>query len=355
MTQDGIAIYGIGMTTSVGLDAIQTFAAVKAGISNFTESSIYGKRFTPLTMSIVPDEALPPLNEAISKKEKALTSKQTRMLQLATLPLQEALQEIQNTKNIPVYLGVPEAISDLSKPVPDNFIELLSAQSELNINTEKSKLFANGRSAGLIAIKEAVDTLTSGAEKLILVGGVDTYLDLRLLGNLDIEDRILSEGVMDGFIPGEGAGFLLLGLPDQTGIAKEPIAKILAVGSGFEEGHRYSENVYKGEGLSNTLQSMFAEIDLKDTPVKTVYAGFNGESFFAKEWGIAYLRNQEFMIGDYRIEHPVDSFGDTGAALGPLMTGLSAMGLSKNKIDGPCVVWCSSDYGMRSALTIDKI
>ena len=354
MSQDGIAIYGIGMITSVGLNAIQTFASVRAGISKFDESPIYGKRFEPLTMSTVPDEFLPPLNETIREKERALTSRQSRMLQLASLALQEVLEGIQNTKNIPVYLGVPEAIPDLSNSVTDNFIELLSAQSELNINTKRSKLFANGRSAGLVALKEAMDTLISGSEKLIIVGGVDTYLDLRLLGNLDIEDRILSEGVMDGFVPGEGAGFLLLGLPDESGIAREHIAKILAVATGFEEGHRYSENAYRGDGLADTMQSMFSEIDLKDTSVKTVYAGFNGENFFAKEWGVACLRNQEFIMGDCRMEHPVDSFGDSGAALGALMTGLSAMGLSKNKIDGPCVVWCSSDYGMRSALTIDK-
>ena len=43
-----------------------------------------------------------------------------------------------------------------------------------------------------------------------IVGGVDTYLDLRLLATLDAEQRILGPRVMDGFIPGEGAAFYRL-------------------------------------------------------------------------------------------------------------------------------------------------
>lgn len=354
MNQEGIAIFGIGMVTAVGLNSMQTFASVKAGISRFSETAIYDKQFNPFVMSILPDDVLPPLEEDI-EKELGLTSRQMRMLRLASPAIQEAIEDIPDTESIPIFLGVPEQIPDRPEPVRENFIDLLCAQSKVKINKEKSRLFPQGRAAGLVAIKEAMDQLSSGTEKYIIVGGVDTYLDLYLLGTLDMEDRISSPSSMDGFIPGEGAGFLLLGTPDKSNaLGKEPIAKLLAASTGFEQGHRYSEKVYQGNGLAETFQTMFSDIN-SNNKIKTVYAGLNGENFGAKEWGVAYLRNNENFEEEYCFEHPVDCFGDTGSALGPLMTGISAIGLSKNTIEGPCMVWCSSDYGMRSVLTINSI
>ena len=159
---------------------------------------------------------------------------------------------------------------------------------------------------------------------------------------------------MDGFIPGEGAAFLLLAQSSNVGGVKGgPLANIVAASTGFEAGHRYSEEPYKGDGLADTFAELFADSD-ESNKIKTVYAGLNGENFSSKEWGVTFLRNTEHFEENHQFEHPADCFGDTGAALGAMMTGLAAIGLAKDKTDGPCCVWCSSDYGQRAAVILDK-
>lgn len=305
-------------------------------------------------MALLPDDVLPPLEPDI-ERVVGLTARQKRMLRLATLALQEALQDVPNTAEIPLFLGVPEQIPGRPLPVPENLIALLCAQTKTALDVKKSRLFGEGRAAGLVAIKAAMDLIASGEAQHVLVGGVDTFLDLYLLGLLDSENRILSATTMDGFIPGEGAAFLLLsktGVVGGTEIA--PLARVLAAGTGFEKGHRYSEEVYKGDGLAEAFINVFAD-HAAGSKIKTVYAGLNGESFSTKEWGVAYLRHKQQFEENYRVEHPADCFGDPGAALGCLMAGLAVIGMAKSIINGPSLVWCSSDYGQRAALIVDRI
>lgn len=342
------------MTSSVGLNAMQTFASVRAGITRSSETSIFDKRFEPFVMALLPDDVLPPLEPGVERVE-GLTAREKRMLRLATFALREAMQDVPSTAEIPLFLGVPAQIPDRPLPVTEKFITLLCAQARTALDVKKSRLFGEGRAAGLVAIKAAMDLIASGEAQHVLVGGVDTFLDLYMLGLLDSENRILSATTMDGFIPGEGAAFLLLGKSSVVGgVELAPLARVPAAGTGFEKGHRYSEEVYKGDGLAEAFTNLFADCGAGNK-IKAVYAGLNGENFSTKEWGVAYLRLKQQFDENHRVEHPADCFGDPGAALGCLMAGLAVIGMAKNVTSGPCVVWCSSDYGQRAAIVVDRI
>jgi len=158
--------------------------------------------------------------------------------------------------------------------------------------------------------------------------------------------------VMDGFIPGEGAAFMLLGKSRPYG-ENEPIS-VISAAQGFEAGHLYSEETYKGDGLSDAFAAAFERI-AEPSKIQTVMAGLNGENYGAKEWGVASMRHANCFGSEIRLEHPVDCTGDVGAALGPLLTILSAVGLQRGYLEGPCLAWASSDYGTRAAAVIDKI
>lgn len=352
MPEKGAAIMNMGMITAVGLDAEQTAASVRAGITRFSETSIHNKRFVPFTMAILPDEVLPPLEAEIDKLT-GLTSRQIRMLRLAAPALQAAAETAPDIERIPLYLGVPEALPGRPDPVDDKFLEHLSLQSGVKFNVAESKLFPKGRAAGLLALKEAIEFLESGGNvEYVIVGGVDTYLDLYLLGTLDMQDRILVGNVMDGFIPGEGAGFLLLtGLKNAMTKRLSPLALLTPVASGFEEGHFYSEQPYKGDGLATALSELFAESGIAE-PVNEVYSAMNGENHWAKEWGVAFMRNKSFFDPGHGMHHPADCYGDTGAASGILLTALAAIGMKEGYRKSPALVTCSSDYGERAGVAI---
>jgi 3-oxoacyl-[acyl-carrier-protein] synthase-1 len=348
MSNEGVWIVKTGMLTPVGIGTAQTVTSVRAGISRYTESSVLNKDWEPVTLASVPDDALPPLNPEIDAS--GLTARQVRMLRLATSAMQEALAGVAQPERIPLFLGAPDALPGRALPISAAFLPLLQKQVGLAFSIAASKVFPYGRAAGMIALHEAAQVVRSGAVQQVLMGGLDTYLDSDLLGTLDMEDRVLAEGVMDGFCPGESACFLLLSAPRATGAIA--LAKITGTAVGTEPGHRYSDQPYKGDGLAQTFQSALAHSAAGT--VKSVYVGFNGENFWTKEWGVAYLRSKDKFAEPFAIEHPADCFGDPGAALGPLMVGIAADNLSKGHIESDCLVWCSSDRAERGAAVLER-
>lgn len=339
------SIIGMGMVTSVGLNAGQTAASVRAGLSGASESAVRDQHFDPMVLCTLPDDALAPLADGIG----TTALRQTRMLRLGAPALQEALGNIQNTESIPLLLGVGEKGPEGASPVSSSFIEQLTLQAQRPLLIARSRIIDSGRASGLIAIKEAMALLGSGVPH-VLAGGIDTYLDLRLLATLDREGRILGPRRMDGFIPGEGAAFVLL---SKASASAGETARICNAALGYEEGHIYSDAPYRGDGLAATLAELFDGAGAKPK-IASVFAGFNGESFNAKEWGVAFLRNGSRFEERHAMAHPVDCIGDTGAALGPIMVCLAAIGQRKGYVSGPSLIWCASDYGPRAAVMIDQ-
>lgn len=103
------------------------------------------------------------------------------------------------------------------------------------------------------AVEAAHKYLAEGGD-YVLIGGVDTYLDLKLLSRLDAEDRLVLNGAKDGFFPGEGAAFLLLA--SERVKAELPAPRIHLARPGFaeEKGHRYNGDPYLGEGLAAAVK-----------------------------------------------------------------------------------------------------
>ncbi|MFQ5560024.1 MAG: hypothetical protein ACE5FU_05485 [Nitrospinota bacterium] len=348
-----VALLKTGALTPVGIGTAQTAASIRAGITRTSETSIYDKQFNPVVMGLLPEDVLPPLNPSL--ENVALTSRQSRMFRLSAPALQEALKDLPGSEQVPLYLGVPEAFPERANPAHDLFIEHLCTQSEIQLNIADSKLFHNGRAAGLFALKEAIEVLLSGAHKQVVVGGVDTYVDLYLLGTLDMEGRILGPTVMDGFIPGEGAGFILLSgaTNNPKSDAFPPLGKLSQVATGFEEGHLYSDKPYKGDGLGSMVVSFFQENPL-NKKIKDIYSSMNGENHWAKEWGVAYLRSSKSFYDDYTMHHPAEYYGDPGAASGILMVILATLAVNKSFQPGPTFVTCSSDFGDRAAVAVSS-
>lgn len=352
MTKEAVVV-GIGMVTPVGGDAVQTFTSVRAGISAFNELSYLDKAYEPFVMAALPDDALPELDDEIFK-ETGLTFREIRMLKLAGVALQAAAASFPVKGPVVLFLGFPENETTL-KIDPAAFLKRLAKQAKVEIDFSNSETIPKGRAAGLLALQKGLELLAKGKDKFVVVGGVDSYKDLYILGTLDMEARVKTSQNLDSFIPGEGAGFLVLTTVQQAQASGlKPLCKVNGVATGFEKGHLYSTETYKGEGLVEAFGKIFENGSSPKEPIQTVFAGFNGESHWAKEWGVAFLRHRARFLESHAIEHPADCFGDTGAASGPLMIGLAAKGIEKNFRQPPFFVFCSSDKGDRAVAVLEK-
>jgi 3-oxoacyl-[acyl-carrier-protein] synthase I len=236
------------------------------------------------------------------------------------------------------------------------FLRELARHAGVELDLSRSHCFPRGRAGGLLALWEALRLLSERRVPEVLVGGVDSMMDASVLATLEAEGRVRRHGPSDGLTPGEGAAFLLLA-PLGTGRRRKQtaLAHVVAVGTGREPGHRYSKEPYLGEGLASAFHAVFAAAPAGTPPVRCLYAGFNGESFWAKEWGVASLRTRERFVEEPRMEHPAENVGDVGAACGPLLVGLAAMGLHKGYREGPVLAWCSSDREERGAALLRAV
>jgi 3-oxoacyl-[acyl-carrier-protein] synthase I len=351
--RDVAAIVSVGMFTPVGLNARQTVASIRSGITRISEVPIYDQYFEKIMMGHLPDDVLPVLKEDFGTNIAGLYK---RLLQIAAPALREVTSGLHLSQSVPLFLAAPKPQNGFSlEKTP--FFENLEGQTKAYIDVKASRLFPMGRAGFFLSLQKAIhECINATFTKYVIVGGVDSYFDMDVLFALEKEGRLLREGVYDGFRPGEGAAMMLLTtLKECRTYGLKPLAYICGVGQGQEEGHRYSEKPYLGEGLAQAFADLFSGTQDKLARIQTVFAGLNGENFNAKEWGVAYLRNRERFIEDFQIEHPAEFIGDAGAALAPIMTATAAVGLQKGFIKGPALVWASSDEAERGAACLTTI
>jgi 3-oxoacyl-[acyl-carrier-protein] synthase-1 len=92
---------------------------------------------------------------------------------------------------------------------------------------------------------------------------------------------------------------------------------------GHEPGHLQSDAPYLGEGLAGAVGRLLAEAP-PAAPIACTYASFNGERYWAREFGVARVRNSGHFADAMQMEHPAECCGDLGAAHGPLLACLAA-------------------------------
>lgn len=346
-----VAICGVGMMTPIGLSAAETAAAVRARTARFAESPLRDRMFEPITLAEVPADALPPIVPALARTPR-LTTRERRLLQLATRPLAECIGSFPaHSSPLGLCLALPE-VATTKKIDGRTFLEDLAVQCGNRFDPRGSDASHVGRAGGFVAIGQAARAIQSGIAELFVAGGIDSYRDPYVLGTLDREQRMKSSLNWDGFIPGEGAGFLLLASDAAATRHRLPVfGRVTPLAMGFEPGHLYSADPYKGDGLAATFQQLVASA-VVDAPIAEVYSSMTGESHWAKEWGVAMMRTKAAFQEGFGMHHPADCFGETGAAIGPLMVGLAALGIKERYRGTPALAYGSSDRGNRAALVI---
>jgi 3-oxoacyl-[acyl-carrier-protein] synthase I len=344
-----VVIEGAGALCSVGRGLPQVYASVRAGMGRSARSPVHDRFLEPITMALFPDEELAPLVEPLTPL--ALTARQRRMLRLSGDPLREAMAALPPGSPPPaLFLGLPEARPGQGVPAAA-LIGHLATQAEVVLDAPNSQAFPRGRAGALLALEAALAHLARGRAEWAIAGGVDTYLDLVLLADLDEEQRILGPRVADGFVPGEGAAFVLLTCSRRV-VRSGAKIQVIGAASAVDPGHRYSDKPARGEGLAAALAKL-DKAQPRHGPIATIYAGFNGESFGAKEWGVARLRHGDSFAQTAQMEHPADCFGDAGAATGALLLALAQADLGRGARSGPALVFVSSDREDRACALLD--
>ena len=345
-----VYVAGIGMITPVGADAPMTAAFVRCGRGVQRESDYINNAGKSITMAMVPDEALPEFAPELETSED-ISVPIGRMLLMASLALQDAMAGYRGNRPTPLILAGPAAYANQEIPFTHAFFDHLITQTQIQIDRPNCRLINAGRTGVHAAIALATKYLNQGLGDYILVGGVDSYQDYDLLLQLDEQGRIKAEDTPDSFVPGEAAAFLLL--THKAELAK-PFGRyklsISEPGVADEPGHLYSTETYTGSGLADAIR--LAIQNGNGQAIRTVYSSMNGEHFWAKEYGVAMIRNKEAMDENVKHEHPAECFGDLGAAAGAVLIGIAGLAMAKEGTPHTSLIYCSSDQAQRAAICV---
>jgi 3-oxoacyl-[acyl-carrier-protein] synthase I len=340
----GLVMGAIGCISPLGATFQFSATAWRAGISSFGNSEFFNSQLEPIKAAWVPDDALPALGDRVG-----FSPRQRRMLRMGANALSQTLASCPSTaaQPLPLLLCIPEPMPGKYDAFDERFLKTLTDLAQCPIELAQSRFFAVGRSAGLHALEHAFRLLEHTATEAVIIGAVDSYRDPLLISLLVQQERLLSPSNSVGFIPGEGALFMVVAtqswarqhLPVADGYIAHP-------GLAEEPGHIYSQAPLIGTGMTEAVKDAVAALPQGALALTHLFSSLNGEPNQAKEIGLALIRNNLSQSITKHL-HPGDCFGDLGAVTSPLL-----MALAAKYSASPSLVVSLSDFSARSAVVV---
>lgn len=342
-----VHIAAVGARTPIGLTAVSSAAAARAGISRVgAHPFMVDANGGPLKCAY--DTAVDP----------ALVAYQ-RIAKLAQSALDQILSQLERGQPLedplPVLLALPDLRPGFTKAHAQWVAQVLTDHAVRAGMPVRVELSGSGHAGVLAGIESAAQRISQGRTELCVVLGADSYLDADTLDWLAANRRLAGEGVRSGFAPGEAAGALLLSSRSERSARKLPsLATIRGVGSSSEKNVITGDEEVLGVGLTNAITAAMASLSNPGELVDITYCDINGERYRNEEWTFTLLRIQK-RLRQFAYEAPSDCWGDIGAASAALNCVLLSQAWARHYASGPrALVWASSDRGLRGAAVLQQ-
>ncbi|QSQ11045.1 beta-ketoacyl synthase N-terminal-like domain-containing protein [Myxococcus landrumensis] len=312
-----VAISAMGVCTPIGLTARASHAALRARLDSFLLTRFVGGDGEPIRASVLTE-----LDEDMPRFE--------RMLAMCEWAFQDtALPASLGAGNrVSLALALPEADSALAFDA-DAFVSRWDAlvRTRLPEVPAPATVFKQGRSAFFCALEKAMSSLATGVCDAMLIGAVDSLCSPEVLMHLDAEGRLLRPA-REGTVPGEGAAFVLLErqAPRRGRQAPVSFGRLLRVSTGLESCHFLQDAPNTAQALTEAFRQLRRKWAQR---ADIFYTCETGESFWAAELSMAYLRNIPLMPEPFVRTMAAEAFGDLGAAAGGVMLGMGVHALAR--------------------------
>lgn len=331
-----LAIQKTGLMTAVGADAPSSCAAFRSKLSNpsptrFMDSA--GEWIMAHQVDLMPPE------RGLSKLAK-----------MAAAVIDEVLVDVPRPDWPSIPLGL--CVAEKDRPgrldgLDDRLFDRIQALLDTRF-APKSFVLPRGRIGVALALAQARTLIQSGAALRVLIVAVDSLLSWPTLSHYDRRARLLKEGNSNGFMPGEGAGALLVGDPAGQ-------AELLCTGVGFarEHAHIDSDEPLRADGLSTAIRNALAEAGLAMHDCDYRIADLSGEQYYFKESALALARGVRQPKEEFDLWHPAECTGEAGALAGAAIVALADAASRKGYARGANVLaHMSNDAGHRAALSL---
>ena len=373
-----LAVTGIGMVTPLGLDAVTSCAAARAGLRRIEEiDDLYvpggeGGDPVPLAGHRVPlvtagffgigrlarlaAAGLADLRQAVPDLDRVrlgfILVTGSSAYQAAWLGKARA-----NPDEDPEELDAYQArLAAADRQIDDDLLDTVSRRAGLQV-AAPVRATVRATSVGLVAaLVKAREWLDSGACDRCVVGAVDSLVDPNLLARLLDLGLLKTPARPIGMIPGEAAAFLLL----------ERARAASARGAGIQalietplaaEGPRHPLVAGTIDARPDTFSAALAQTIAAVHGGRfggTLVANLNGDDHRAQVWSDALLRlRPTHELGGRPAWLPCLAFGDTGAASGCVSMAMLVRGWARRYAPAPEALVClQDDIGGRGVVPV---
>lgn len=331
-----VAVVGTALVTSVGLSAPAACAAIRAGLTNPSAT-----RFIDSAGEWIMAHQVP-LEPSLRGRAKLIT--------MATIAIRECLakQTAQEWSSVPLLLCVAEEARPARLDALENELFAdIEAQLEVKFS-RRSLVIPHGRVSVAVALMHAREMIVSGAAPYVLIAATDTLLNGPTLQAYDAEHRLLTQQSSNGFMPGEGAGALLIG-PASVG------PQLLCTGLGFatEPATIASEQPLRGEGLTQAIKGALRDAGCEMHHMDFRIADISGEQYYFKEAALALSRTLRELKEEFDLWHPAECIGEAGAVAGVAAIAVADAACRKAYANGPNILChAANDDGRRAAIIL---
>lgn len=337
MSVQPLAVQGLGLVTSVGLNAAASCAAFRAKIANPSETRFIDGGGQWIMAHQV----------ELQQPWRGLA----KLSRMAAMAVEEALAQVPRARwsQLPLVLCVAEP----GRPgrldgLDSQLMPMLQQQLGVTFHKQHSALVAHGRVGVAVALHGARRLLFEQGAPQVLVVATDSLLTWPTLAPYEREGRLLTERNSNGFMPGEAAGALLIG-PAKGG------GELSITGLGFarEAAHVASDEPLRGDGLAAALRGALEEAGLAMHEMDFRITDVSGEHYYFKEAALALSRTMRQRKEDFDLWHPAECTGEIGAASGVSVVALAQAACAKGYTLGPRILahW-SADNGHRAAAVL---
>jgi len=337
MTETRIGLLSHGLLTSAGRDAASTCAAIRAKLSNPSET-----RFTDSAGEWIMGHKVVPEHNYRDED---------RLIKMAVAAIRECLDSVPQ-RSWPDTLFL--CLSERGRPGRSATLEqrvFEGIQLELGIAfSSRSLVFPNGRVGTASALAKARTEFRDAACTQILIVGVDSLVTEAALKAYEQQDRLLTSTHSNGFMPGEGAAALLV-----TAECGSSDVLCSGLGFGFEPAHVTSDQPLRADGLRRAMVSALADAGCEMHELDFRVADLSGEQYYFKEAALALGRVLRKRREQFDIVQPAGSMGETGAVAGLACIAVAATAIRSGYAPGPgALVHLSGDSGDRAAIVVTK-
>jgi 3-oxoacyl-[acyl-carrier-protein] synthase I len=328
-----LSILGTGMVCSVGLSAPAACAAIRAGLTNPTESRFLDEQGEWIVVHSVPLEH--PWN--------------IKLAQMAAAAVAESMAPLspQQRQATPVLLCLSERFdAALQAGLEVDIPAAIAAELGCAL-APQSAVVARGRVGVGYALNHARQLIYEAGVPAVVIAATDSLLTGPTLSGYVRARRLLTAENSNGFIPGEAAAAVLVGAGDGGQVVCN------GIGMAVEPAPIGSESPLRADGLVAAIRAALTEAGYQMHDMDLRVADISGEQYYFKEATLAVARLLRARKAQFDLWHPAQSVGETGAAAGLIALVVADTALRKSYAPGSKILThISADNGDRVAAVL---